>query len=105
MGMARSVFIAALTVSFAPLLHAAECKSKNVWDAGYVLGFDLSSYPGATEPRILARVFEIVPLWRRELVYQGRLAQIGPGYTGLCEFDLIDRAAEPTARIAFKVDT
>lgn len=85
--------------------YIAECKTKNIWDAGFILHFSLNSYRASQPPQIEAEVFKLVPLWRRVLAFSGNLTQTGPGETGGCVFSLTDYPESPSVRIDFHVDT
>lgn len=84
--------------------YIAECKTKNIWDAGFILHFSLNSYRASQPPRIEAEVFKLIPLWRRALAFSGNLLQTGPGETDGCVFSLADNPESPSVRIDFQVD-
>jgi hypothetical protein len=77
-----------------------ECKSKDVWDAGFVLRFDLRSKAGDETAQVKTQIYQLVPLWSRRLEFEGELSQIE---TGACEFSLIDYLQTPTVELRFKI--
>jgi hypothetical protein len=50
-----------------------ECVSKDVWDAGFVLRFDLNSYKPEPNRQILGDLYEIETLWTLTRKYLGPL--------------------------------
>ena len=73
-----------------PVWAEVECRSADVYDAGYVLRFNLESYTPGPNHHIQVKIFESVPLWNLREVYSGNLFQLKSNDRSRCEFLLSD---------------
>ncbi|MGZ5546018.1 MAG: hypothetical protein ACXWIU_15230 [Limisphaerales bacterium] len=83
----------------------AECKSKNVWDAGFVLQFDLNAHAGDETAQIPSKIFQLVPLWKQQLEFSGSLVPVPSLSREGCEVFLTDDLVAPTVEVRFKISS
>jgi hypothetical protein len=79
-----------------------ECVSKDVWDAGFILRFDLESCEPGPVQEMTSDLYEIVKMWTPERVFLGSLILV---HLSNGAFKLVDQVDEPSVDINFDISS
>jgi hypothetical protein len=106
--MHRILLLTLVLASYSPALFAfenpqelVECKTLDVWDAGYLLRFDLGAHAGNESGQIPTEIYQLVPLWQRRPEFIGPL--LLTKNPEACEFFMADNTAATTVILSFKL--